>query len=92
MVSKKAMEKRKYSPLTLTIVAMFMKKTFTPVQELGRRYMNSWKDGTQADFFTRFMASAQRGDGLFLLRDSLRRMMESMTGSDDKKNGGNDHK
>lgn len=54
--------------------------------------MNSWKDGTQTDFFTRFMVSAQRGDGLFLLRDSLRRMVESMTGSGDKKNGGGDHK
>ncbi|KAI8333330.1 hypothetical protein BC941DRAFT_434428 [Chlamydoabsidia padenii] len=73
-------------------VAKFMKRTFTPVQNFGQRYMNSWKDGTQADFFTRFLTSAQRGDGFFLLRDSVYRMMESVKGSDEKKNGGGDHK
>ncbi|CAO3592128.1 unnamed protein product [Absidia cylindrospora] len=73
-------------------VAKFMTRTFTPVQELGRRYIESWKDGTQTGFFTRFVDSAKRGDAFFLLRDSARRIMENMVASDDKKKDDDDHK
>ncbi|ORZ20555.1 hypothetical protein BCR42DRAFT_409026 [Absidia repens] len=73
-------------------VAKFMTRTFTPVQELGRRYIESWKDGTQTGFFTRFIDSAKRGDAFFLLRDSARRIMENMVANDDKKKDDDDHK
>ncbi|KAI8078726.1 uncharacterized protein BX664DRAFT_342563 [Halteromyces radiatus] len=72
-------------------VAKFMKKTFSPVQELGRRYIESWKDGTQVGFFTRFLESAKRGDAFFLLRDSARRIVENMA-NDEKKKDDDDHK
>ncbi|KAI8335302.1 hypothetical protein BC941DRAFT_429957 [Chlamydoabsidia padenii] len=73
-------------------VTHFISKTLTPVQELGRRYIESWKDGTQVGFFTRFLSSAKRGDAFYLLRDSARRMMENMVANDDKKKDDDDHK
>jgi hypothetical protein len=68
-----------------------MTRTFTPVQELGRRYIESWKDGTQVGFFSRFLASAQRGDAFYLLWDSARRAADSMM-DNSKKNDDDDHK
>ncbi|CAO3600292.1 unnamed protein product [Absidia cylindrospora] len=73
-------------------VANFMTRTFLPVQELGRRYIESWKDGTQLGFFSKFLASAKRGDAFFLLRDSARRILDNNVVTNDKKNDDDDHK
>ncbi|KAI8069269.1 hypothetical protein BC940DRAFT_298315 [Gongronella butleri] len=62
-----------------------VKRTFSPIQELTRRYTDSWKDGSQAQFFTRFYDSARRGDAFSLLRDSARRVFDNMVDDDKKK-------
>ncbi|ORX59651.1 hypothetical protein DM01DRAFT_1333117 [Hesseltinella vesiculosa] len=65
-------------------VTRLVQRTFTPLQDLTRRYIGSWKDGTQSYFFSRFFESARRGDAFFLLRDSARRAFDNIT-SDSKK-------
>ncbi|ORZ09145.1 hypothetical protein BCR42DRAFT_423826, partial [Absidia repens] len=42
-------------------VANFMTRTFLPLQELGRRYIESWRDGTQLGFFTKFCQAPNAG-------------------------------
>ncbi|CAO3609481.1 unnamed protein product [Cunninghamella echinulata] len=73
-------------------VTKFFAKTFTPVQELGRRYIESWNDGTQSRFFNRFFESAKSGDAFFLVRDSARRMVQNMMNTEEKKKEDDDHK
>ncbi|KAI9266446.1 hypothetical protein BDA99DRAFT_505664 [Phascolomyces articulosus] len=70
-------------------------KTFAPLQELTRRYVQSWKDGTQQLFFQRFWESTKRGDAFHLVRDNTKKLFQSATGSDkssqddDSKKGSN---
>ncbi|CAO3623643.1 unnamed protein product [Cunninghamella blakesleeana] len=73
-------------------VTKFFAKTFTPMQELGRRYVESWNDGTQSRFFNKFYESAKRGDAFLLVRDSARRMIENMMNTEEKKKEDDDHK
>ncbi|KAI8887753.1 hypothetical protein K501DRAFT_174801 [Backusella circina FSU 941] len=62
--------------------------TFGPLQRLGLRYIDSWKNGTQQAFFSRFYESAKRGDGIHLVTYSTKRLFESAIGHDKK--GGKD--
>ncbi|KAI9489544.1 hypothetical protein BDB00DRAFT_790968 [Zychaea mexicana] len=59
-------------------------KTFAPLQELTRRYVQSWQDGTQALFFQRFWESTKRGDAFHLVRDNTKKLLQSVTGADKK--------
>ncbi|KAL1929761.1 hypothetical protein VTP01DRAFT_1899 [Rhizomucor pusillus] len=65
-------------------VKRIVAKSFTPMQELSKRYIESWKDGTQAAFFSRFYESAKRGDAFRLVRDNSRRLFNAVVGDDDK--------
>ncbi|KAL0084632.1 hypothetical protein J3Q64DRAFT_1835022 [Phycomyces blakesleeanus] len=51
--------------------------SFTPVQNFTKRYMDSWKDGTQKAFFNRFWESSQRGDAFILVKDNTKKMIDS---------------
>lgn len=66
------------------LVKRIVAKSFTPMQELSKRYIESWKDGTQAAFFSRFYESAKRGDAFRLVRDNSRRLFNAVVGDDDK--------
>ncbi|KAI9310515.1 hypothetical protein BX666DRAFT_2006671, partial [Dichotomocladium elegans] len=59
-----------------SIVKRSVTKAFAPMQELTRRYIKSWQDGTQAAFLSRFWESAMRGDGLVLLKDSTKKLFK----------------
>ncbi|KAI8140798.1 hypothetical protein BJV82DRAFT_519530, partial [Fennellomyces sp. T-0311] len=71
-------------------------KTFAPLQELTRRYVQSWQDGTQQLFFQRFWESTKRGDAFHLVRDNTKKVFQSLTGTekkpedDDRKKGSNE--
>ncbi|KAK9747047.1 hypothetical protein K7432_018160 [Basidiobolus ranarum] len=56
--------------------SQMLRKIFAPGIELGRRYIRSWQDGTQAQFLNRFSHSMIQGDGLVLAKRSLLRMVE----------------
>lgn len=60
-----------------------------PVQELTRRSIETWKDGTQAALLARFWESAKRGDAFVLVRDNTKRLVQAIMGSDKKSSGGN---
>ncbi|KAI9031857.1 hypothetical protein CLU79DRAFT_730441 [Phycomyces nitens] len=51
--------------------------SFTPLQNFTKRYMDSWKDGTQKAFFLRFWESSQRGDAFMLVKDNTKKMIDS---------------
>ncbi|KAK4509637.1 uncharacterized protein ATC70_006939 [Mucor velutinosus] len=59
-------------------------KTFSPLQHLTQRYVDSWKDGSQQAFFSKFWSSMQKGDALYLVRDSTKRLFENALGHDKK--------
>lgn len=73
------------------LVKKFMARTFSPAQELARRYVVSWQDGTQKAFLNRFWESAQRGDAFHLVRDNTKRLIDAALGND-KKPGDDDGK
>ncbi|KAI8643626.1 hypothetical protein BD408DRAFT_385278 [Parasitella parasitica] len=59
-------------------------KTFSPLQHLTQRYIDSWKDGSQQAFFYKFWSSMQKGDALYLVRDSTKKLFENALGHDKK--------
>ncbi|KAG2202447.1 hypothetical protein INT46_002242 [Mucor plumbeus] len=59
-------------------------KTFSPLQHLTQRYVDSWKDGSQQAFFSKFWSSMQKGDAIYLVRDSTKRLFENALGHDKK--------
>lgn len=61
-----------------------VKKTFSPLQHLTQRYVDSWKDGNQQAFFTKFWSSAQKGDAFYLVLDSTKRLIENTLGHNKK--------
>ncbi|CEP13838.1 hypothetical protein [Parasitella parasitica] len=65
-------------------VAAAVTKTFSPLQHLTQRYVDSWKDGSQQAFFSKFWSSMQKGDALYLVRDSTKRLFENALGHDKK--------
>lgn len=66
------------------LVTKAITKTFSPLQHLTQRYVDSWKDGTQQAFFSKFWSSMQKGDALYLVRDSTKRLFENALGHDKK--------
>lgn len=64
-----------------------VKKSFSPLQHLTQRYLDSWKDGNQQAFFSNFWSSVQKGDAFYLVKDSTKRLIENALGHDknDKK-------
>jgi hypothetical protein len=64
-------------------------KTFTPVYNLSKRYINSWSDGTQAAFFERFTESIKRADAYHIVRDNAKRVYENAF-KNSKRNGKDD--
>lgn len=71
------------------IVKRMVTKLFAPTQELTRRYIQSWEDGTQSAFLSKFWESAVRGDAFQLVRDSTRRLFKMAGGGDKDDNGKN---
>ncbi|KAG2206875.1 hypothetical protein INT47_007632 [Mucor saturninus] len=65
-------------------VTKAVKRTFSPLQHLTQRYMDSWKDGNQQAFFSKFWSSAQKGDAFYLVLDSTKRLIENTLGHDKK--------
>lgn len=65
------------------IVSRVIKKTFSPLQHMSQRYIDSWKDGTQQAFFTKFWTRLERGDAFYLVKDCTKRLIENML--EDKK-------
>ncbi|CAG8495629.1 15530_t:CDS:2 [Acaulospora colombiana] len=53
-----------------------IKRAFTPGFQLGKKYIESWSDGTQVEFFKRFYESAQRLDAVHMVRDNVRKIIE----------------
>ncbi|KAI8379438.1 uncharacterized protein BYT42DRAFT_613745 [Radiomyces spectabilis] len=72
-------------------VKRMLARTFTPMQALTKRYIESWKDGTQATFFSRFWESVERGDAFRQIRDSTKRIIENATKSSKRKSN-DDHR
>ncbi|RCH89765.1 hypothetical protein CU098_009451 [Rhizopus stolonifer] len=64
-------------------VSRVIKKTFSPLQHMSQRYIDSWKDGTQQAFFTKFWTRLERGDAFYLVKDCTKRLIENML--EDKK-------
>lgn len=52
-------------------------KTFSPLQHLTQRYIESWKDGTQQRFFMSFWTRLERGDAFYLVRDYTKRLIDN---------------
>ncbi|KAI8384094.1 hypothetical protein BD560DRAFT_443937 [Blakeslea trispora] len=65
-------------------VTKAIQKTFGPLQRLTERYVNSWKDGSQQAFFSKFWSSIQKGDAFYLVKDSTKRLFENALGHDKK--------
>lgn len=75
-----------YILITFYIIATKLaKKTFGPLQHLTQKYIDSWKDGNQQAFFSKFWTSAQNGDAFYLVLDSTKRLFENALGHDKKK-------
>ncbi|CAG8694996.1 10523_t:CDS:2, partial [Acaulospora morrowiae] len=53
-----------------------IKRAFTPGLQLGKKYIESWSDGTQVAFFKRFYESAQRLDAVHMVRDNVKKVIE----------------
>ncbi|CAG8776572.1 2105_t:CDS:2, partial [Racocetra fulgida] len=51
-------------------------ETFTPGYQLGKRYIESWSDGTQTAFFKRFYESVQRMDAVHMVQDNVKKVIE----------------
>lgn len=51
----------------------------TPLQHLTQRYIQSWQDGTQVAFLSRFWDSAKRGDAFHLMLDNARKLLHHAT-------------
>ncbi|KAI7875324.1 hypothetical protein K492DRAFT_210999 [Lichtheimia hyalospora FSU 10163] len=51
----------------------------TPLQHLTQRYIQSWQDGTQAAFLSRFWDSAKRGDAFHLMLDNAKKLLHHAT-------------
>jgi hypothetical protein len=54
---------------------------------LTTKYIDSWKDGHQQAFFTKFCSSVQRGDAFYLVKKGTKKLIENVLGHDknDKK-------
>ncbi|CAG8471227.1 3292_t:CDS:2 [Funneliformis mosseae] len=53
-----------------------IKRAFTPGYQLAKRYVESWKDGTQTSFFKRFYESVQRMDAVHIVQDNIKKAVE----------------
>ncbi|EIE87139.1 hypothetical protein G6F46_008312 [Rhizopus delemar] len=58
-------------------VTRIISKTFSPLQHLTQRYIESWKDGTQQRFFMSFWTRLERGDAFYLVRDYTKRLIDN---------------
>ncbi|KAI9279288.1 hypothetical protein BY458DRAFT_431827 [Sporodiniella umbellata] len=58
-------------------------KTLRPLQNMSQLYIDSWKDGTQQAFFSKFWTRLQRGDAFYLVKDCTKRLLENVL--EDKK-------
>ncbi|CAO3610516.1 unnamed protein product [Mucor hiemalis] len=65
-------------------VTKAVNKTFSPLQHLSQRYIESWKNGNQQAFFSKFWTSVQKGDAFHLVKDSTKRLIENALGHDKK--------
>ncbi|OBZ91737.1 hypothetical protein A0J61_00229 [Choanephora cucurbitarum] len=65
-------------------VTKAIQRTFGPLQRLTERYVNSWRDGSQQAFFSKFWSSLQKGDAFYLVKDSTKRLFENALGHDKK--------
>ncbi|KAI9483012.1 MAG: hypothetical protein EXX96DRAFT_556519 [Benjaminiella poitrasii] len=65
-------------------VSNAIQRTFSPLQHLAQRYINSWKDGSQQAFFSKLWSSMQKGDAFYLVRDSTKRLIENTLNHDKK--------
>ncbi|KAI8377165.1 hypothetical protein EDC96DRAFT_435836 [Choanephora cucurbitarum] len=65
-------------------VTKAIQRTFGPLQRLTERYVNSWRDGVQQAFFSKFWSSLQKGDAFYLVKDSTKRLFENALGHDKK--------
>jgi hypothetical protein len=65
-------------------VAHSIAKTFSPLQHLTQKYIDSWTDGSQQAFFSKFWSSMQKGDAFYLVKDSTKRLIENALGHDKK--------
>ncbi|ORX95591.1 hypothetical protein K493DRAFT_337313 [Basidiobolus meristosporus CBS 931.73] len=54
------------------------KKILNPGYELGCRYVESFKDGTQMAFFDRLKENIKRGEALILAKASILKMVETL--------------
>ncbi|CAG8487699.1 7758_t:CDS:2 [Ambispora gerdemannii] len=61
---------------TKTATRRVITRAFTPGYELAKRYVESWNDGTQTAFFTRFYESVQRLDAVYLVQDNIKRAFD----------------
>ncbi|CAG8582417.1 13587_t:CDS:2 [Dentiscutata heterogama] len=61
---------------TKTETNRIIKRAFTPGYQLGKRYIESWSDGTQAAFFKRFYESVQRMDAVHMVQDNVKKVVE----------------
>ncbi|CDH57587.1 predicted protein [Lichtheimia corymbifera JMRC:FSU:9682] len=64
----------------------------TPLQHLTQRYIQSWQDGTQAAFLSRFWDSAKRGDAFHLMLDNARKLLHHATAKKDEDTAKKDSK
>ncbi|CAG8463571.1 2664_t:CDS:2 [Gigaspora rosea] len=70
---------------TKTETNRIIKRAFTPGYQLGKRYIESWSDGTQTAFFKRFYESVQRMDAVHMVQDNVKKVVEVWV----KRSGGN---
>ncbi|CAG8525494.1 10082_t:CDS:2 [Scutellospora calospora] len=61
---------------TKTETNRIIRRAFTPGYQLGKRYIESWSDGTQTAFFRRFYESVQRMDAMHMVQDNVKKIVE----------------
>lgn len=66
------------------LVTNAITRTISPLQHLTQKYVDSWKDGSQQAFFSKFWSSMQKGDAFYLVKDSTKRLIENALGHDKK--------
>lgn len=58
------------------LATQIIKRAFTPGLQLGKRYIESWSDGTQAAFFKRFYESVYRLDAVHIVQDNIKKAID----------------
>ncbi|CAI2166901.1 14702_t:CDS:2 [Funneliformis geosporum] len=62
-----------------------IKRAFTPGYQLAKRYVESWKDGTQTSFLKRFYESVQRMDAVHIVQDNIKKAVEDSSNERNEK-------